>query len=153
MRQRKKIRQKKNDFYLGVALYSVLSIVALVFLAFIFSNNLEVSGQANRQTIVSAAALHPEVDSFSRVMDEVDAYTRNHIGDLALANNVGGTASTVDSVDFINYNRALVFYHENKDRYLSEEVFHDQGGRINVERFILKIKNDVDYSHGVYGAD
>ena len=76
-------------------------------------------------------------------MDEVEAYIRNNISAIASANNAGGADAAVDSVDFINVNRALIFYHTGADNYLAEVVFDDENGQINVERFILKVKNDT----------
>ncbi|MDD4902564.1 MAG: hypothetical protein PHE24_05515 [Patescibacteria group bacterium] len=155
MRQRKKIREKRENFFLGVALYSLFSVAAAVFLVFIFSGNVQFAAGVNRQKIapVDAADRDLVVDSFNKALDEVESYIRGNISALAEANHAGDSSATVDDVDFINVNRALIFYHGQADRYLAEVVFNDNNHQVNVERFILKIKNDTDYSGGVYGAD
>jgi ABC-type glutathione transport system ATPase component len=153
MRQRKKFRQKRNNTYLGVAVYTIFSVVAVIFLVFIFSSNIQTASGVSRQNIsaANASGLDPSTIHFDQTMNDVDAYTRQNITALASANNDGGGGSTVDAVDFISINRALVFYHENSDKYLVEEVFKDDNHQVEIEKFILKIKNDTDYSGGVYG--
>ncbi|MDD5527408.1 MAG: hypothetical protein PHO56_00305 [Patescibacteria group bacterium] len=154
MRKRKKTRQKRTDFYLGVALYTFFSVVALIFVTVIFAGNVQNATGVNREKVsVVVVAQADPADNYNKIMDEAEAYIRQNIAALAKADNAGGGGSTVDSVDFINTNRALIFYHENSDNYLAEAVFNDNIGLVKVEKFILKVKNDTDYSGGVYGAD
>jgi hypothetical protein len=117
-------------------------------------NALVASGVSSAKIISPEMAVQTAVyNNYLRALDDVDSYTRNNIAKLAAANNAGGSNSVVDAVDFINVNRALVFYHENTDQYLAEEVFKDNNHQVAIDRFILKVKNDTDYSHGVYGQD
>jgi hypothetical protein len=155
MRKRKKNNLSEKNFYLGVAVYTVFLIFATAFIVFIFSGNELVAGQFDRGEIsaASAAGSISSYDYFNKTMNDVEAYAHGNISKLAAANNAGGGGAQVDSVNFINFNRALIFYHENSDKYLAEVVFSDRNERVNIERFILKIKNDSDYSRGVYGAD
>ncbi len=156
MRQRKKIQKKQENFYLGVAVYSLFSVMAVVFLVFVFSVSLQFAYGVKQQRIVAVDAaprVNSVADNFDRMMGEVEAYTRQNISTLAATNGAGDGSSAVDAVDFINVNRALIFYHEQHDKYLAEVVFDDNNHQVNIERFILKIKNDNDYSRGVYGAD
>jgi hypothetical protein len=154
MRRAKKMRERKDNFYLGVAVYTIFSVASLIFIIFIFSGNYQIAGGDNQEKIASAAPYYdPTIASFIKSMNDVEPYIRNNIATLAGANNAGGSASIVDGVDFINLNRALIFYHENSDKYLAEVVFADPNSNVEIERFILKIKNDNDYSGGVYGAD
>jgi|WetSurMetagenome_2_1015567.scaffolds.fasta_scaffold364800_2 hypothetical protein len=156
MRKRKKNRRQKSNFYLGVTLYSLFSVVAVVMIAAIFSGNIHFASgtdgiKADAKSDYSTAYF--QNSQFYKTMSDVESYINKNIAILAGANNAGGASSVVDSVDFINVNRALIFYHENTDRYLAEVVFKHNDDRAEIERFILKVKNDNDYSHGVYGAD
>jgi len=140
---------------LGVALYTVFLVLAMAFIVIIFSGNPLIASQFNggRISAAQAAGSISAYDYYNKMMNDVEVYTRKNITKLASANNAGDGGSQVDSVNFININRALIFYHENSDKYLAEVVFSDRNNKVNIERFILKIKNDNDYSRGVYGAD
>ena len=54
MRKRKKVRQKRENFYLGVALYTLFSIISLIFIIFIFSGNFQPAGGVNHEKIAVA---------------------------------------------------------------------------------------------------
>jgi hypothetical protein len=155
MRKRKKNNLSAKNFYFGVALCTVFLIFATAFVVYIFSGNTLIAGQFKGGEIsaAQAAGSPSSFDYFNKIMNDVEVYARGNITKMAAANNAGDGGSQVDSVNFININRALIFYHEKNDKYLAEVVFSDRNSRVNIERFILKIKNDNDYSRGVYGAD
>lgn len=90
----------------------------------------------------------------SKLFDRVEAYIRNNFVSIVEANNAGDSQAVAEDVCFINDNRALVFYKsDDNDKYLAEVVFKEDSGQVKIDRFIVKVKNDIDYSGGVYGAD
>jgi hypothetical protein len=154
MRKRKKNRRQKSNFYLGVTLYTLFSVAAVILIVVIFSGNIHPASGVDRANITAVTGNYANWNSrYYKIMNEVESYLYRNIGPLAKANNAGNGESVVDGVDFINTNRALIFYHENNDKYLAEVVFDDKNDQAKIERFILKVKNDDDYSRGVYGAD
>jgi len=135
-----------------VALYFFSVVVAAVFFALVIGDNIQYA-----QVFVNNNALAADNNSSNSYLGKIRAATENYIykniAKLAKANTAGGGRSVVDSVSFIADNRALVFYHENQDKYLAELIFDSCNGHPRIKRFILKVKNSTDYSHGVYGAD
>jgi hypothetical protein len=153
MRKKKKQIRHKRNFYFGVALYFLFLVISSAMVAIILSSNIHPAAGSDQKVSTASADYSSDPSQFYKTMDEVGDYINNNITVLAEKNEAGGASSTVDNVDFINVNRALVFYHENSDKYLAEVVFNDNNNQPNIERFILKIKNDNDYSNGVYGSD
>jgi hypothetical protein len=156
MRKRKKNRRQKSNFYLGVTLYTLFSVAAVVLIVVIFSDNIHTASGINRErvSVSSDSGLNNDWSiQYYKTMADVETYIYQNMGSLAQANSAGNGKSIVDGVDFINIDRALVFYHENTDKYLAEVVFNDNNNQAKIERFILKVKNDNDYSRGVYGTD
>jgi hypothetical protein len=156
LRRRKKMQEeRRHEFYLGVAVYSLFSVVAVIFIVFIFSVNIQSVNGFNRAKAVpaDAAGLDQGSNNFDQVMQEVEDYTRQNIALLTVNNDAGGSEAVVDSVNFISDNHALVYYHENSDQYLAEEIFADSNHQVYISRFILKNKNGADYSGGAYGGN
>jgi len=155
MRKRKRIVRKHQNFYLSVILYSFFSIISAVFIVFIFSANIQVVNSLNQPKVTGAdaAALNQAPDKFNQVMREVEDYTRQHIAALAPNNDAGDSSAVLDEIDFIGADRALVRYHDNSDQYLAEEIFSDNNRQIDISRFILKVKDGVDFSGGSYGGN
>jgi hypothetical protein len=154
MRKKKKVIRQKDNFVIGVAAYTLFTVIALIFVSYILSQNtLIAEGFGGIKKPEAKVQVKHGALSFDQMANQAGDYIQNNIKTIAAANNAGDGGSTVDGVDIINVNRALVFYHENSDRYLAEMVFSDNGGQVKIDRFILKIKNDNDYSGGVYGQD
>jgi hypothetical protein len=85
----------------------------------------------------------------------VEFYLRQNINSVAKENNIKSGCLNVTDVNFIADNRVLISFkdQEDQDNYLAEAVFSEGSNSVRIEKFILKIKNSVDYSNGVYGAD
>lgn len=157
MRKKKKVAQQKDNFIVGVAVYTFFVIIALIFVSSILSQNTLIAegfgGVKKTASKIQVKQAENNAPNFTQIADQAGNYIQDNIKTIAAANNAGDGGSTVDSVNIINVNRALVFYHENSDKYLAEMVFSDNDGKVSINRFILKIKNDQDFSHGVYGQD
>lgn len=66
----------------------------------------------------------------------------------------GSQGVVVDSVSFVGDNRALIFYHDQEKRLISEVVLSKKDdGQPQIAKNYLKVANGYDYSQGVYGAD
>lgn len=157
MRKKKKAAKQKDNFVIGVAVYTFVAVMAAIFIGSILSQNTLIAegfgGVKKTAPKIQVKQVKNNVLDFNQIADQVGNYIQDNIKTIAAANNAGDGGSTVDSVNIININRALVFYHENSDQYLAEMVFSDKDGKVSINRFILKIKNDQDFSHGVYGQD
>ena len=157
MRKKKKIAKEKDNFVVGVAVYTFVAVMAVIFVGSILSQNTIIaygfSGVEKTAPKIQVKQDENKALNFTQIADQVGNYIQDNIKIIAAANNAGDGGSTVDSVNIINVNRALVFYHENSDQYLAEMVFSDKDGKVSINRFILKIKNDQDFSRGVYGQD
>jgi hypothetical protein len=167
MKRKKKISSRRKNYrhFFQLALFWVAAVFIFIIAVFSYGTNIasgllfannsapvnsEKSGQA-----VETVSVVPPKSNLDLIREKVEAYIVNNIVSLAGVNGAEAAGLEVEGVNFINDNRALIFYGggENNDRYLAEVVFQVEVDPVKIERFILKIKNDMDYSGGVYGAD
>jgi len=117
-----------------------------------YSNQMKTDSDNQRLKTIETS--HQEI-YLRKLRERVEKYIRENLVSIARANNAGSEGLIAEEVCFINDNRALIFYSggKNNDRYLAEIIFGEDNDQVEINRFILKIKNEADYSGGLYGAD
>lgn len=166
MKIKKTKKQNKRIFLKVLTLASIWVFVILMFAVVTFNygvkqatsfNVIKIANEIKTTPKSKEVADSPKVRQsihFRESLDRIEKYIRNNLVSIAEANNAGDDKTVAEDINFIGENRALVSYRsDGEDRYLAEVVFEEDNGQVKIDRFILKIKNDTDYSEGVYGAD
>lgn len=165
MPRKKNTKRNKKIFLKVLLLAAIWILVILMFVVAVFSYGMRqavsfytVKTSNELKTVQERKAVGEPRDAqeadFRKFVSDAESYIRSNFVSIARENNAGDDKTVVEDINFINVDRALVFYRsDDKDRYLAELVFGNDNGRIKLDRFILKMKNDTDYSRGVYGAD
>jgi hypothetical protein len=162
MKKKKKTKNNSEELWRAFALATIWSLT--VFLLVCTAFNYGINTASGRQTIsnnyspakLSEIRRHAWSVFMEGLRNRVEFYLRENINALAKNNeDIESGELVAGDINFIADNRTLVFFNDKDygNHYLAEVVFDKSYYPVKIERFILKIKNDRDYSRGVYGAD